>query len=203
MDDLVPLLIFIVIALVNLVKFILEKGGAGKKPPAVPGGQSPKREPTSLEDFFESLAEKLEPKPAPVPDWPEGSERPDYMKEMEAFETAQIEPFEEDRVAEIIPMPPPAPKPSPASRDPEIIIHETQTATQAASQKMAMKSLPSSIGSLKGLRIASTPFLRSSSAGRIDFPLDNTAELKKAIIANIILSPPRAYATDFDNTIVK
>ncbi|WP_372846350.1 hypothetical protein, partial [Pontiella sp.] len=59
------------------------------------------------------------------------------------------------------------------------------------------------MASLKGLRLASTPILRSSSAGRIDFPLDNKADLKKAIIANIILSAPRAYATDFENTIVK
>lgn len=201
MDDLVPLLIFIVIALVNVVKFVLEKSGKGKKPPAVPGEQSPKRQPSSLEDFFETLAEKLEPKPTPVPDFPEGYERPDYIKEMEEFEAAQAETFEEKQTAEIIPMSPP--KPSPTYRDPEITIQEIQTATQAASQKMAMKSLPSSIASLKGLRIATTPILRSSSAGRIDFPLDNKAELRKAIIANIILSPPRAYATDFDNTIVK
>jgi hypothetical protein len=202
MEDLVPFLIFIVIALVNLVKFVLEKGAKGKQPPAVPGEAPPKKTPGTIEAFFESLAEKLEPQPTELPDWPEGYERPDYMGEMEAFETGAPQTFAEP-IEQTIPTPPPQPAPDKTSTKPAIIVQNIQSGAQAASQKMGMKSIPSSIASLKGLRIATTPILRSSSAGRIDFPLDNKADLRKAIIANIILSAPRAYATGFENTIVK
>ncbi len=195
MEDLVPFLIFIVIALINLVKFVLEKGAKGKRPSAPSDGPAPKRQPSSLEEFFENLAEKLEPKPAPAPDWPEGYERPDYMKEMEAFERASEEP-DRKPVAETIPFSPELVEIKMEPVPPVADIH-------AATQKMAMKSMPSSIASLKGSRIATAPILRSGTAGSIDFPLGDKAALKKAIIANIVFSPPRAFATDFENTIVK
>ncbi|VGO15987.1 hypothetical protein PDESU_04576 [Pontiella desulfatans] len=199
MEDLVPFLIFIVIALVNLVKFILEKGVKGKQPPAVPGQKPPRKEPGTIEEFFENLAGKLEPQPSRLPDWPEGYERPDYMKEMEEFETGPPATFEEP-VAEPVPTPPPAPMPIPGSLKAAAATHPL---AQAEPMEMALKSMPSSIASLKGLRIATPAILRSNSAGRINFPLGNKADLRKAIIANLIFSPPRAYATDFENTVVK
>ncbi|HSR88236.1 MAG TPA: hypothetical protein VLL07_04730, partial [Pontiella sp.] len=94
MEDLVPLLIFIVIAVINVLKFQAEKKGKGKAPSARPA-DAPQRQPTSLEEFFEEIARKFEPRPTPQPDWPEGVERPDYMKEMEEFERAQAGAFEE------------------------------------------------------------------------------------------------------------
>ena len=60
MEDLVPFLIFIVIVIINLVKFVAEKGGKKKQAPTPSGTAPPKRQPTTLESFFEELAEKLE-----------------------------------------------------------------------------------------------------------------------------------------------
>lgn len=200
MEDLIPFLIFIVIAVVNLVKFLAEKGGRKKKTPSSSdtGTAPPKRRSSTLETFFEDLAAKLEPQPTELADWPENRERPDYMKEMEDVESARTEASEKERAAEIIPIPPPEPAWNSMADMPDI-----QSASQAETLKMAMKSMPSSITSLKGLRMASTPILRSSSAGRVDFPLDNRAALRKAIIANLIFSPPRVYEASFDNTITK
>lgn len=200
MDDLVPFLIFVVIAVVNLLKFAAEKGGKKRQAPRPSGAAQPKRQPTTLETFFEELAGKFEPQPTEVPDWPESRERPDYMKEMEVFETARAEAYEEEEPAETITMPPP--KPAPAFMKPVAAVPEIQHPDQAKSLKSAMRSMPALITNSKGLRIASAPILRSS-AGRIHFPLRKKSELRKAIIANIIFSPPRAYDASFDNTIAK
>jgi len=197
MDDLIPFLIFIVIVIINLVKFVAQKGGK-KKPAETPSGASPpKRKPTTLESFFEELAGKLEPRPAEPAGWPEGRERPDYMKEMEEFEPVQAETYEEERAAEFTPMPPPV------FAEPEITIPAVQLSVQTSSLKTAIKSVPSGVASLKSMTIASAPILRSSSAGRIDFPLKEKSALRKAIIANLIFSPPRAYDASFATTIAK
>lgn len=203
MEDLVPFLIFIVIALVNLVKFILEKGVKDKQPPARPGQEPPRREPTSLEEFFDELAEKLEPKPTELPEWPEGRERPDYMQEMEEFEQARAEELEEEALAEPIPVPMEKAEPVSVKAEAPPEIPGIPPVTQTAALKSMMRSVPAAISNSKGMRIASAPILRSQSAGRIDFPLGNKADLKQAIIANLVFGPPRAYDCSFDNTIAK
>lgn len=200
MEDLVPLLIFIVIVVVNLLKFAAEKGVKKKQTPP-PSGEAPPRRASSLEAFFEDLAEKLEPQPTELPDWPESRKRPDYLQEMEEFQHAQAEAYEEETSAGIIPMPPP--EPALVARKTDKTIPEIQSLDQTASLKSAMKSMPAMIINSRGLRIASTPILRSSSAGRIHFPLTEKATLRKAVIANLIFSPPRAYGAEFENTICK
>ena len=197
MDDLVPFLIFIVVVIINLVKFVTEKGGKKKRAPTPSGTAPPKRRPTTLETFLEELAGKLEPQSTEPADWPEGRERPDYMKEMAEFETVQPEAYEEERAAEIIPMPPPEVK------EPEVREPEVRFSDQTVSLKTAMKSMPSSIASMRGIAMASAPILRSGTAGQIDFPLKERSVLRKAIIANLIFSPPRAYDASFDTTIAK
>ncbi len=199
MEDLVPFLVFIVIALVNLVKFILEKGTAGKRPVARPSGTPPQRQPTTLEEFFEELAKKAEPKPAELPDLPKGYERPDYMREMEEFERERAEELEEEKIAETIPEPEPNPETA------AVVTHlpDVQSMRQVASLRSAMTAMPMSVIGTSGMRIASAPILRSSGAGKTDYPLKKKADLKKAIIANLIFSPPRAYDRSFDNTIAK
>jgi hypothetical protein len=119
------------------------------------------------------------------------------MKEMAEFETVQPEAYEEERAAEIIPMPPPEVK------EPEVKEPEVRFSDQTVSLKTAMKSMPSSIASMRGIAMASAPILRSGTAGQIDFPLKERSVLRKAIIANLIFSPPRAYDASFDTTIAK
>jgi len=201
-EDLVPLLIFVVIAVVNLLKFAADKGRKKKQTPPPVGNAPSKRQPSTLEKFFEEIAEKLEPQPPEPSDWPESRERPDYMGEMAEFQHAQAEAFEEE-MAETIPMPPPEPEPVPVSRKAVADAPKVQVGAQATSLKSAMKSMPAMLTHSKRMRMASAPILRSSSAGHINFPLKERSAIRKAIIANIIFSAPRAYDRSFDNAIIK
>ncbi len=148
MEDLFPLLIFLVIIAVNVIKFFAGKSNP-KKPVPQSGEAPPKRPASSIEAFFENLAEQMAPKPTELPDWPENRDRPDYVHEMEAFEEPKEEP-----PAEIIP-PPKPPPPAP-------IVHREL-----------------------GLR------------------LKGRENLKQAMLAHIIFSPPRAFDLSFKNTIAK
>ena len=201
MEDLAPLLIFIVIAVINLLKYQAEKKGKGKQPPARPEEARPQRQPSSLEEFFEEIAQKFEPKPTPQPEWPDSIERPDYVQEMEEFERTQAEVFDEEEPVRVIPTPPKI-KPVP------VMLQEIPRAVEAKIQmprKMAAFKLPiqgAVFAGLGGMRINS-PILLRSATGKTDFDLNDRKQLKQAIIASLVLGAPRAYDTSFDNTIAK
>ena len=193
MEELGPFLFFIVIALVQLVKFLLEKSGKGKQPPAQQGDSTPPQKSSALEEFFEGLAEKLElqPQPTPLPDWPEDMERPDYRQEMEEYED-ELEYIEEP-IAEIIPMP-----------EPIQLDHAAIKAVEKTAAFQAPPQVASSIfAGLSTMRLQAVPLMKSNASRSIDFDLKNRKKLKQAIIANIIFSQPRAYDCSFDNTIAK
>jgi len=102
MEDLVPLIFFLVIVVVNVLKFIIEKGGKSKKNPAQSGEASPKRA-SAFESFFADLAGQMAPKPTELADWPEGVERPDYTQTMDELQPELAEEPEAQIPAEIIP----------------------------------------------------------------------------------------------------
>lgn len=196
MDDLIPFLIFVVIVIINLVKAVVEKGGR-KKAPSPSVTEAPKRKaPSLLDDFFTELAKKLEPQPIEQPVWPEGRKRPDYMQEMEAFETVQAETYEEEEPEAVV-------HPAPVLAKSETRIPDVPALAQKTSLKTSMRSLSSGLIAMKGMTVASAPILRSENSGHIDFSLGERAELRKAIIANLIFSPPRAYDASFNNTIAQ
>ncbi len=88
MEDLFPLVIFLVIVGVNVFKFFAEKG---KAQPTQEEGQSPvQKRPSVLESFFENLAEQMAPRPTELPPWPEGRERPNYLHEREEVKEEEI-----------------------------------------------------------------------------------------------------------------
>lgn len=189
MDDLFPFLIFIVIALINLVKFVLDKSAKGK---AASSGEKPvKSAPSTLEDFFEKLASKLEPQPTPVPDWPEGYEQPDYLGEQKAYEVMQEEErAKSEPVAEITPAP---------------VIEKVSAPTakiHIVSVKAAMSAMPSLSAGFGSLQLPSTQ-MKSSNSGTINYSLRNKAELRRAMIANVVFSTPRACDPSFENTTFK
>ncbi len=201
MEDLGPLLIFIVIAVINLLKFLAEKKGKGKQPPAAPEEAGPQRQPSSLEEFFEEIAQKFEPKPTPQPEWPDSIEQPDYMQEMEEFEHTQADVFEDEE---------PAPEiPTPRKIRPAPVMPQEMPRAEAAKiqmpRKVAAFKLPiqgAVFAGLGGMRIK-TPTLLRSAVGQTDFVLNDRKQLKQAIIASLVLGSPRAYDTSFDNTIAK
>jgi hypothetical protein len=205
MDDLIPFVIFIIIAIVNLLKYLTKKGRGDKSKPAPSEQGAPKQQPSTIEAFFESLASKLEPPATEVADWPEGSERPDYMKEMETFEDPVSMRFDAEETAEVIPMlsPEAAPRPVPAAWKTSEKPAEIERMAHVASLKSAMRSMPALLSNSKNMRFSSPPILRSSDAGRNDLPLKERATLRQAMLANLVFSPPRAFEVEFDNVIIQ
>ena len=189
MEDLVPFLIFVVIALANLVKVLAEKKGRGKKrPTAASPAKPPRQQPTSIEEFFEKLAATFEPEPTELPDWPEDRERPDYLREMEEFEAAEAKgPSRPEFTAtEPVEWQPPEPVPLAELMD------------QTAPLKTALQSVPAVPNRSGRVRTPIAPLLPGG-GGRLDFRLGDRAALRKAVIASIVFSPPRAYGATFDD----
>ena len=199
MEDLVPLLIFVVIAVINFLKYVSEKGGKKKPGPEPAPGEQPRRQPSSIEEFFEDLATKFEPQPTELPDWPEDQERPDYMKEMEEFEAEPAAAFEAPKVPETAPAPP-EPQSWSSIKQAEEATAERVTLDHTASLKSAMRAMPAMLSSSRSLRFPVTP-MPGSRPGKIDYNLREDGALRRAIIANIIFNRPRAYDASFDNTI--
>lgn len=188
MDDLIPFLIFIVIAVINVGKFVLEKNAKGK--PSTPGEKKPNAQPSGLEDFFEKLASKLEPQPVDLPNWPEGYERPDYVAEQEEYQDAQEEVPEPQPTAQFIP--------TPVTED----VSTPPAKPHSISLKTAMSAMPPMTSGIGSLQMPSMK-MKSATAGTINYSLRKKSELRKAIIANIVFSTPRACDPSFDNTVSK
>jgi hypothetical protein len=189
MEDLVPLIFFLVIVAVNGIKFLVERSSkkAARENPQQPNETAPQSAPSSIESFFEKIAEKLEPKPQSSPDYPEDFERPDYAKEMADFEDNEAE--ETNPAAIPIYIPEPMTSPVQNAQQPAVVsIQELQTAFSGS----------------HGIRIPGmNSFVQSGAFGNADFQITGKADLKRAIQAHVIFSPPRAFDLSFDNTIAK
>ncbi len=198
MEDLVPLLIFIAIAVINILKYVTEKGG--RKPPAQPQEKPGDDSPGTLDDFFREIERKFQPQPRELPDWPETIERPDYVREMEDYETAQTSavpafPTEApvQKVQEVIPEPA---KPVPVRVD---------ATPPKAIGKTATFKIPTQGAVFSGLshmRISTPPLLRSA-AGYTNFELNTREQLKRALLAGMVFGQPRAYDNSFHTTLAK
>lgn len=198
MEDLIPLIFFLIIVAVNVFKFFIEKGGKVKKAPGQ-AREAPPKPASTLESFFENLAKQMEPKPTEVPDWPEGRERPDYAREMEEFEHAQTEEFEEEQTAEIIPMPEPA-----VSRIRKPEKPEFQPLEKAATVPAPLQSTKAVLSGGHGLRMpCMNPFNHNGAAGHTDLRIKGENPLRQAMLAHIVFSPPRALDLSFNDTITK
>jgi len=198
MEDLAPLLIFVIIVVVNLLKYLAEKGGKQKPTPDQSNGVPPRRTPTAIEDFFEDFVEQAAPKPRKLPDWPEGYERPDYLEEMKPFEQVEIE---EEQTAEIIPLPPQQPSaPAAPVWTPEAPdFHPQQKLPAVQAPRKASQAI---LSGSQGMRMPGmTPFGHSNAAGHIDFQIKGKKNLKTALLGHIVFSSPRAYDFGFENTI--
>ena len=187
MEDLVPLIFFLIIVAVNVLKFFIEKGG---KPKSAPGKAEPRPKQTprapSLESFFENLAVQMAPKPMEQPDLPEGYERPDCAQEMEEFTVSQSEGEAEQRVAEIIPF-----------EVPEPIAHMPKAEAPATVQRQDTQPM---LSGSQGMRMHS---MNSGGNSRPGFRIGGKKDLKQAMLAHIIFSPPRAFDLSFSDTLPK
>lgn len=195
MEDLIPLLIFLVVIAANVIKFFAEKGKPAK-PAQEPGEAPPKRRPSSLEKFFESLAEQVAPKPTELPDWPEGHERPDYVEEMEEFEQEQAEVAAAGPTAEIIPMPSPVPAMARRAEMPEF--HPLEKPGVVTPPPQTSKAI---LSGAQGMRMPCMNPFNHTATGHTDFRVKGKKALRQAMLAHIVFSPPRAFDLSFDNTI--
>jgi hypothetical protein len=194
MEDLVPFIFFIVIVAVNGLKFLVERAGkkSAREKSDHPEEAPVQKTPHSIEGFFETIAEQIAPKQREVPDWPESRERPDYIQEKEEFEVAQAEELEEERVAEIIPMPMPEP------------LLKIVAKVAAAKVQLPTESLQTAFSGSHGIRIPGmNSFVQSGKLGNSNFRIEGKQDLRRAMYAQIIFSSPRALDCSYDNTIAK
>ena len=183
MDDLIPFLIFVAVALINLIKTAIERSGAKSAPLPTPrkATPSPQESPTTLEEFFETISDQF--------GMAEETER-----EEDFFEPKDPNIFEEK-----------APSVEPV---PDTIISLPSEKAPAADIALlhkkpigyAMKSIPNTLISLDAMKLPSVPLLSGAQKKTLNFPLRNRNVFKNAIIANIVFSPPRAYDSEYKNT---
>lgn len=198
MDDLIGLVFIIIFAVINVLAQSAKKKRQQGAAPVDSTQQAPRKPASSLESFLESLTEKFEPKAAELPDWPEGYERPNYVNEMKSFESEKSA-ISKKEPPEIIPFPAAMPELERMDDGLEMVLIEPAS----VSVKSVIKSMPAMIVDSSGMRIKSTSMLKSSASGKLSFSLKDKAVLRKAMIANIVFSPPRAYDKSFDNSIMK
>ncbi len=177
MEELIPFLVFAAIVLINLARAARARS-AGKRPPLsrVP----PRAPPPGMEDFFEELAGSFRR----LPD-KEGEEDPSAVRSI---------------------VDPPPRTPSPGSTPPPGPVAPPDGEPVFASRRSARRGrTPPSLGALPAIErraFQQMPLMRSPRSGTLYFPLRNRKTLRRAIIADIVFSPPRACDPRPGNTFV-
>ena len=175
-DDLIPFLIFIGVALINLIKTAIERGGAKLAPPsnANKNTSSPKRPINTFEDFIDEISEQFS-----------NDEKIDKQNQQEIIsedihENENLSPVPTIKIEE----------------KEEIIIENIQKEALGT----AMKSIPNALLAAKTIKTPAIPLLPNTQKGNLIFPIQDRKTFKNAIIANVIFSSPKAYDTTFENT---
>ena len=69
---------------------------------------------------------------------------------------------------------------------------------------VTLQELETTFSGSHGIRIPGmNAFIQSGAIGQADFRIKGKNDLKRAIQAHVIFSPPRAFDLSFDNTIAK
>ena len=175
-DDLIPFLIFIGVALINLIKTAIERGGAKLAPPSntKKDNSSPKRAINTFEDFIDEISEQFS-----------NDEKIDKQNQQEIIsedihENENLSPVPTIKIEE----------------KEEIIIENIQKEVLGT----AMKSIPNALLGAKTIKTPAIPLLPNTQKGNLIFPIQDRKTFKNAIIANVIFSSPKAYDTTFENT---
>lgn len=175
-DDLIPFLIFIGVALINLIKTAIERGGAKLAPPSntKKDNSSPKRAINTFEDFIDEISEQFS-----------NDEKIDKQNQQEIisediYENENLSPVPTIKIEE----------------KEEIIIENIQKEALGT----AIKSIPNALLGAKTIKTPAIPLLPNTQKGNLIFPIQDRKTFKNAIIANIIFSSPKAYDTTFENT---
>ncbi|MBN2685304.1 MAG: hypothetical protein JXR40_08490 [Pontiellaceae bacterium] len=193
MEDSLFVFVIIGVIIINALKFFLQKQlNTSQSDDAVP-----KKKTSPLEEFLQEIAEKVEGKPREVPAWPEEIERPDYLQEMQEYKLGQMNPTRLKHSPEpVTPPPPPAPMPEMPMKSQETV--KGIRSVKPTSFKISVKGMY--VPGMNFPQSGQAPILRSST-GKTAFDLNSRKKAKKALIAQMVFSRPRAYETSFDNTI--
>ena len=174
-DDLIPFLIFIGVALINLIKTAIERGGAKLAPPSntKKDNSSPKRPISTFEDFIDEISEQFS-----------NDEKIDnqYQQEIISEDIHENENL--------------SPVPTIKIEEKEEIIENIQKEALGT----AIKSIPNALLGAKTIKTPAIPLLPNTQKGNLIFPIQDRKTFKNAIIANIIFSSPKAYDMTFENT---
>ena len=175
-DDLIPFLIFIGVALINLIKTAIERGGAKLAPPSntKKNTSSPKRAINTFEDFIDEISEQFS-----NDEKIDNQYQQDIISE-DIHENENLSPVPTIKIEE----------------KEEIVIENIQKEALGT----AIKSIPNALLGAKTIKTPAIPLLPNTQKGNLIFPIQDRKTFKNAIIANIIFSSPKAYDTTFENT---
>ena len=174
-DDLIPFLIFIGVALINLIKTAIERGGAKLAPPSNTNKNtsSPKKAINTFEDFIDEISEQFS-----------NDEKIDKQNQQEIISE---DIYENENLS---------PVPTIKIEEKEEIIENIQKEALGTT----IKSIPNALLGAKTIKTPAIPLLPNTQKGNLIFPIQDRKTFKNAIIANIIFSSPKAYDTKFENT---
>ena len=146
-DDLIPFLIFIGVALINLIKTAIERGGAKLAPPSntKKDNSSPKRPISTFEDFIDEISEQFS-----NDEKIDNQYQQDIISE-DIHENENLSPVPTIKIEE----------------KEEIIIENIQKEALGA----AIKSIPNALLGAKTIKTPAIPMLPNTKKGNLIFPL--------------------------------
>ena len=175
MDDLLPFIVFVVVALINLFKTAVERSGRTSTPAEQEVPTPPPINPTPFDDIFEELAQQFKP-----------------LEETEEEEELPSVDLPDIQVAPAMPLSVEPPEPESVSVEMPDIGSQTLST--------AFKAMPNTHLSFDAMRLPALPLMSTAEKNKLRYELQNRADLRKAIIAQTIFSAPRAFDTTYQNS---
>ena len=175
MDDLLPFIVFVVVALINLFKTAVERSGRTSTPAEQEVPTPPPINPTPFDDLFEELAQQFKP-----------------LEETEEEEELPSVDLPDMQVASAMPFSAESPEPESVSVEMPDIGSQTLST--------AFKAMPNTLLSFDAMRLPALPLMSTAEKNKLRYELQNREDLRKAIIAQTIFSAPRAFDTTYQNS---
>lgn len=177
LDDILPFIVFVVIALINLVTVSIDRKKKKSQRNSIPNTDS------AQEDQNEVF---LPPSDDFIDDYELSDENEQEVYNIPEMESVESSAYALQQNAEL--------------NDEKITSELNYNEAQIGSIQSALKAMPSTPLSLDALRFKTIPIQSSATRNSLSFSLKNKKNLKNAIIANIIFQSPRAYDRSFENS---
>jgi hypothetical protein len=179
MDDLLPFIVFLAVALINLFKTAVERSGRTSKPAQQDVPTPPPVNPTPFDDLFEEIAQQFKPL----------TETEEFGDKEEPLSSAGLPDIQAPSAFTLAEQP----------REPENISVEVPDITQQT-LSTAFKAMPNTLLSFDAMRLPALPLMSKAEKSTLRYDLKNREDVRKAIIAQTIFSAPRAFDTTYRNS---